>query len=72
MTQSPILIALIAAIPPTIAAVAALWSSWKNGRKSDAIHVLVNSNMQDMQRQLMTGMEKIAELERVIVELQRP
>ncbi len=38
-------VAVAASVPPTITALAALIVSVRNGRKSDVIHVLVNSKM---------------------------
>ena len=64
--ESPILIALIAATPPTIAALVA----WRSiGKKADVIHTLVNSNMHEMQAKLMKAVGEIAELKQIISDM---
>lgn len=48
MTSDLIIVALIAAVPPTIAAVASLLASRKNKEKIDVLHVRLNSRLDEM------------------------
>lgn len=41
----PVTIAVLAAIPPTLAAIVALIIGLRNGKKVSEVHVLVNSQM---------------------------
>ncbi len=41
-------VALVVAVPPTLLAVATLVASIKNGQKADAIHVLMNSRLDEL------------------------
>lgn len=65
-------LAIVAAIPPTLAGVAALIVSIRNGKKSDQIHVLVNSNMTAVKADLATAAKRIASLEALLDALQKP
>lgn len=71
--SEPIAIAVLAAIPPTVMAFAALVQSVRNGRKADTIstkteqiHVLTNSNLTSVKADLALANEKIQELERLV------
>ncbi len=55
-------IALITALPPTIAALAALTVSIVNSLKANAIHVLVNSNLTAVKTDLAVATEEIKQL----------
>lgn len=74
-----LLIALIAAVPTTIVALATLWQTLRNGAKAsvlatkaDEIHVLVNSNLTLVKSQLAEALAKIETLERLIAEKGTP
>lgn len=43
-----VIIAVIVAIPPTIAAIAAFLVSLRNSQKADAIHLLMNSRLDEL------------------------
>lgn len=45
MTLDQFIIPIITAIPPTIAAIAALFVSIRNGKKTDDIHLQLNSRL---------------------------
>jgi hypothetical protein len=73
-------LALVASIPPTIAAVAALVVGIKNGsraiahneqadQKAEQIHVLVNSNMTEVKANLAMALERVKNLESMIMKL---
>ena len=62
MTEN-ILISIVAAIPPTIAAVAALIVGLKTSTKADKIHVLVNDRYQKLLDELVEAKKLIATLE---------
>lgn len=71
MPSEPMTIAVIAAIPPTVAAVAALFVAIKGLQKGEQIHAQTNSRLTAMQenvsrleRLLGVADEKAAQLER--------
>lgn len=57
-----ILIAFIAAIPPTFV-------GWLNHRKGEEIHILVNSNLTAVKTDLALANQKITELQALILKL---
>lgn len=68
-----VLLAAIAAIAPTIAAIAAVFIGVRNSRKSDVIiekaaeiHTLTNSSLSKVQSSLEVANEKILGLEKLI------
>ncbi len=61
MTES-IIIAMIVAIPPTLVAIAGLIQSVMNGKKSEQIHILVNSNMLALKAELHAAAIEIQDL----------
>ena len=71
-----VLIALIVAVPPTIAAVAAWRQGKANGQKADAltvkaeeIHVLTNSNLSTVKADLAKANTRIESLEALVTKL---
>ena len=46
--SEPVIVAMLVAIPPTLVAMAALIASLRNGKKTDAIHVLMNSRLDEL------------------------
>lgn len=54
-----VLVALLAAVPPTIAALAAMRVAMRNLRKSDEIHILVNGNLQATKEALTQSSESL-------------
>ncbi len=66
-TIANVIVAFFAVVPPTIAALAAFAQSWRNGKKSDEIHVLVNSNMAAVKAELAAAKIEIADLRSIIV-----
>lgn len=52
------IVASIAAIPGIVSAIL----GWLNGRKADAIHILVNSNLDAVKGQLADAKSQIADL----------
>ncbi len=71
MTDAVVL-AIVAALPPTLAAVGAVIVSVRNGRKSDEIHVLVNSNMTAVKAELVRANTRIETLEGLLAALNKP
>ncbi len=65
MTDST-LVAVIAAIPPTLMALAAFVTSKQNGKKADQIHVLVNSNLTNVKQELSEAKEQIIALQSLV------
>lgn len=63
----PVIVAAIAGIPPTILAIATLIQSKKNGKKSDEIHVLTNSNLTKVKEDLVEAKEEIRGLKQHIL-----
>ena len=57
----PVLVAMIAAIPPTLVAYVA-WRALE--KKTDEIHVLVNSNLSKVKADLASAVEEIRLLHR--------
>ncbi len=82
-TFATVTVALIASIPPTIAATAALIQGMKNANKADImakkadvlvetsekIHTLTNSTLTEMTSKLQVAMEKISGLEKLVTAL---
>ncbi len=66
-TVANVVIAAIAVVPPTLMALASFVQSWRNGKKSDEIHVLVNSNMAAVKAELAAAKLEIADLRSIIV-----
>lgn len=69
-------LALIAAIPPTIASLVGLWISWLNRRetkrlitKTDEIHVLANDNLSKQTDALAVANQKIQDLKQDVGQL---
>jgi len=69
MAAETIYVAVIVAVPPTLASVAALISSLKNGRKSDAIKVQTNSHLNDLIHKLDLADQRIAGLEQRLIQM---
>lgn len=67
MFSEVVILALIAAVPPTLTAVAVLVISMRNSKKADAIHVLVNSKMTAVQAELAEAHRRVEQLEKVIL-----
>ncbi len=65
MSESMV-VAFIAAIPPTLMALASLLKSQENGRKSDQIHVLVNSNLTNVKQELADANKRIVQLQKTV------
>lgn len=61
MTEA-VQIACVVAVPPTLVAIAGLIQSMRNGKKSDQIHVLVNSNLTAVKADLDLANQRIAGL----------
>jgi len=59
----------VAAVPPTLAAFASLAVGILNSKKSDKIHVLVNSNMTRVQSDLAAATLRINELQTLVAAL---
>lgn len=59
-----VVVALIAAGPPTIVGAMNLAAALRNGKKSDSIHVLVNSNLTAVKADLQVALERVKQLER--------
>ncbi len=57
-----VIIAMIVAIPPTLVALAGLVQSVFNGKKADQIHLLVNSNMDELKADLRAAVAEIQSL----------
>lgn len=71
-----VIIAMVTSIPPTIAAVAALFVSIRNGWKADLaavkqqeIHVLVNSNLTAVKNDLEEAKAEIKALRSLVTQL---
>lgn len=64
--SEPIIIAMIVAIPPTLAAILSAWIGLANMKKSDGIHVLVNSNLTKVKQDLEIALKKVESLENVL------
>ena len=60
-----IIMAIIAAIAPTIAAVATLYHSLQISKKVDVIHVLVNSRLETALKELTESRIKIQSHEKI-------
>jgi hypothetical protein len=60
-----VLVAIVAAIPSTLAVLMSL----RNSGKLTQIHTLTNSNLQEVKRALQVAQEKIAGLEALVVSL---
>ncbi len=63
----PIVLAFLAAVPPTIAAVAGVIISYINSKKADAIHVLVNSNLTEVKENLAEAKLEIKTLRDLVI-----
>ena len=61
-----LVVALIAAIPPTLMAFVSLLKSQENGRKADQIHVLVNSNLTNVKQELADANKHIVQLQKTV------
>lgn len=59
-------LAIVASIAPTIAALAALIVGIRNGRKSDAIHALANSQLTAVTTSLKEANAKIEGLQKLV------
>lgn len=59
-----IIIAAIAAIPPTMAALATFKQSKINGARTEEIHVLVNGGVLALKAELAAAQERIQDLQR--------
>lgn len=59
---SAIVVALIGAVPATVAAILGL----RNGRKADRIHVLVNSNLDAVKVELVSARAEILALKQLL------
>lgn len=64
----PVMVALIAAVPATIAAVVGV----VNTRKANEIHVLVNSNLTKVKSDLSEAIKQIARLEKLLAARDEP
>lgn len=62
-----VIVALIAAVPATIGAILSV----KNGRKADAIHVLVNSNLTAVKVELAVAKTEIGMLREMVLSLSK-
>ena len=67
-TDSTIIVASIAAIPPTIAAVASIWVSWRNSDKLDDIHITLNSRLTQLLQQTSMASRAAGKVEGVAQE----
>lgn len=72
-TLTTVIVAVLAAIPPTLVAFAAMLSSIRNAKKADAIisktdeiHTLANSQLSTVTATLAVANEKIAGLEKLM------
>lgn len=63
----PIAFALIGGIAPTLAALGGLFVAIRNSKKSDEIHVLVNSNLTAVKADLALALERVDKLEKLLV-----
>lgn len=63
-------LAMLVAVPPTIAAVATLFVAMRQEKKTDEIHVLVNSNLTAVKADLAIANERIESLTKLIEALQ--
>lgn len=66
-----VLVAIIAAVPPTIVALRNGAKATLLATKADEIHILVNSNLERVKKQLAEALEKIESLETLIAEDRR-
>ena len=60
-------IALIAGVPPTLAALGAFVLGILNHRQGNAIHVLVNSNLTEVKADLLLATQRIERLQNALV-----
>lgn len=74
-----LIVAVIAAVPTTIIALATLWQTIRNGakatvltRKADEIHVLVNSNLTTVKAQLAAALAEIVILKKLVAQGKAP
>lgn len=65
--SDPVIIALVASLAPTVAALAALVSSLLNGRKVTDVHTLVNGNLDALRRELSQARTDLAEAKATII-----
>jgi hypothetical protein len=63
---------ILTALPPTLVALAGLIVSIVNSFKANKIHVLVNSNMHQVQTDLATANQRIEELQGLIGKMAGP
>jgi hypothetical protein len=63
-----LLVALIAAVPPTMVAWATLRRTKQVERNTEVIHDLTNSNLATVKAQLATAVARIEDLERLLKE----
>ena len=59
---SPVVVALVAAVPPTILALATFISSWRNGKQLNVVHAAVNSTATTNVAELKAAREEITAL----------
>lgn len=76
MASDVVIVAIVAAVPVTVTAIAGLVVSLKNGRKADLaavkqqeIHVLVNSNLTQVKNDLEDAKNEIATLKSLVQDL---
>jgi hypothetical protein len=63
-----VLVALIGAVPATVAAISSLF----NGRKTEEIHTLVNSNLDAVKLELAQAKKQIALLTKAVLDGELP
>jgi hypothetical protein len=61
-----IVIAIIIAVAPTIVALGGVIIGLRNGRKVEQVHVLVNSNLDKVKKDLQTALDRVDKLEKYI------
>jgi len=64
-----LVIAVIGALPAFVAALSAAVIGWRNSRKADVIHQLVNSNLKAVQTDLALAQQRIEELSELVSKL---
>jgi hypothetical protein len=62
-------VAITVAVAPTILAVGTLVVGIRNSYKSDAIHVLVNSNLTTVKTDLQLALDRVRKLEEMLLKI---
>lgn len=63
MSEPMVMIALLAATPPTLVAGVSVFIGLNNIKKAEEIHILVNSNLSKVKSDLEIALDRIIKLE---------